>query len=313
MLELLRSLCRIFGSDMSATRQKKGLEFLDTMIRGGVPEELRIPLTYLIARCVPERDKEKINRVEAIRNKLAMRGAEELEVLSSPLPGAAGGATTSRPAPGVAEVYTAQQLANTVSCGREWGTFLCLTSQYSKARLILELGTCAGISGCFLMSGDNHPRLITVEGSAAMARIARTSLEQVSDRFELHNCLFDDALDRILPSLGQERLNIAWIDGHHEKEATIHYFGRIAPYLREGALVLFHDIRWSADMHEAWELLRQSKGFAHAIDLGESGLCIWVGGNTVSRTWSLNEYRSEGPAVLVQHGMHGRRKSDHAA
>jgi len=182
-----------------------------------------------------------------------------------------------RPVPGEPTFYTSAQLANKVSCSRSWGTFLYLVSQYTGARIILELGSAAGISGCYLASGQSCQRFITIEGSASLAAIAEETIKKVSDKAEIHNCLFDEGLDAVLPSLTGDKLDLVWIDGHHEKMATLHYFNRVRPHLHENSLVLFHDIRWSGDMFDAWKILRQYRGFSHTIDLHSSGLCVCSG------------------------------------
>ena len=85
--------------------------------------------------------------------------------------------------------------------------------------------------------------------------------------------LFDDALDEILPQV--EEIDFAFIDGHHEKVATIHYFERLMPKLSPNALVVFDDISWSFDMRECWDYLVNQRGFTDAMDCGTVGVCIW--------------------------------------
>src|SRR6185312_4343070 len=112
----------------------------------------------------------------------------------------------------------------------------------------LELGACAGISAIYLSSAPQMKSLITVEGSAPLAGLAAESLQPFSHA-RVVNALFDDAIDAELPGV---KLDLAYIDGHHEKVATIHYFNKIRPYLQPGAVVIFDDVSWSRDMREAW-------------------------------------------------------------
>jgi predicted O-methyltransferase YrrM len=253
----------------------RGNRIIMKMIAGGVPETLKIPLLYFFNYHLSRYDKLKVARVEQIRRELAAKGNKKIEVFSSPPPSLSGTNVEQRPIPGKPIFYTAARLAKRVSCSRYWGTFLYLISQYTKARIILELGSAAGISGCYLASGQNCQRFITIEASKSLADIAKESIKQISDKAEIYNCFFDEALDSILPSLADDKLDIVWIDGHHEKTATLHYFNRVRPHLRENSLVLFHDIRWSEDMFDAWKILRNYKGFSHTIDLHSSGLCVW--------------------------------------
>lgn len=254
-----------------------GKRIVQEMIRSGVPESLENPLMFFFRHRLNQNDKSTVVRVERIRRELAARGDKKIEVFSSPPPSFSQTDVERRPVPGQPTFYTAAQLANTVSCSRSWGTFLYLVSQYTGARIILELGSAAGISGCYLASGQSCQRFITIEGSALLAAIAEETIKKVSDKAEIHNCLFDEGLDAVLPLLTDDKLDLVWIDGHHEKMATLHYFNRVRPHLHENSLVLFHDIRWSGDMFDAWKILRQHKGFSHTIDLHSSGLCVCSG------------------------------------
>jgi predicted O-methyltransferase YrrM len=171
---------------------------------------------------------------------------------------------------------------------RRWGTFLHLLAKAHKARTVLELGACAGISGCYLASPDNVAEFMTVEGSPALAKLASDSLQQISPAGAVVNALFDDAIDQDVPRL-KNPIDYAFIDGHHERIATIHYYERLIPYLAQPAIVVFDDIAWSADMNEAWNQLAARPEFRYAIDLGHIGVCLYDPSsvNEAPRYWDL--------------------------
>ena len=87
------------------------------------------------------------------------------------------------------------------------------------------------------------------------------------------NQLFDEAINEQSPELGG-KIDCAFIDGHHEKVATIHYFNKMLPSLKRGGLVIFDDVSWSHDMREAWKLLSERSEFSHTIDLGAIGVGV---------------------------------------
>ncbi len=153
-----------------------------------------------------------------------------------------------------------------------WGIVLYLLARKSKAKFMLELGSCAGISGAYLASSEHCEMLHTVEGSSPLASLSSQTISQISSKFEVHNKLFDDALDKLLPNI--EQIDLAFIDGHHEKIATIHYWQRIAPKMNDGGIVIFDDISWSQDMRDCWNYLSTQSDFSHAMDLGAIGVCI---------------------------------------
>jgi len=69
------------------------------------------------------------------------------------------------------------------------------------------------------------------------------------------------------------RLDAVFIDGHHDGAATLRYFETILPVLAPGAVVVFDDIGWSMEMHEAWKILQAHRSVCCSIDMFDMGLC----------------------------------------
>ena len=101
--------------------------------------------------------------------------------------------------------------------------------------------------------------------------------------------IFDAALDQILPNLAQT-IDVTYIDGNHEKRATLDYFERLKPHLSQNGIVLFDDIHWTTDMEEAWQMITQCHGFSYTIDLGRIGLGIRNRKTAHTKTYSLATY-----------------------
>ena len=158
--------------------------------------------------------------------------------------------------------FTAQRVAATGKDER-WGTALHLIARSFESSTGLELGTCAGISALYIASAPSMTTYWTIEGSSDLCDIARDTVSGLPG-VRVVNALFDDALDDELPRLAG-RLDFAFIDGHHERVATVHYADRIVPALADGAVVIFDDISWSADMRSAWDDLRLRPEWAHAF------------------------------------------------
>ena len=233
---------------------------LRRMLGDGLPPQLQHPLQFLFDKRLSAAERQKVSRVESIREAVD-RQASSFEVVNRD---------------GKTCWLTASQIAHRVSVNPEWGTFLYLCSQAVRARTILELGSCAGISGCYMASSEYCERLITVEASRDLASLSRANICQVSNQAEVVNALFDDALDTILPTL-EGGVDLAYIDGHHRSEPTLRYFRRLMPHLNKGGLVVFDDVHLSEEMWQAWQVLKARKGFSHTIDAGRFGVCLWDG------------------------------------
>lgn len=254
--------------------------------RRRIPLVIIPALEYLVFGETKREVKKNANKIEKVRKKIADYDEESIEILYSPQPGSSDyqSKQESRPAPGQKMEFSMEQVANTGK-DRRWGIVLHLLARSACCETILELGACAGISGSYLASSPHCQRFITVEGSAALAELAKDTIDRFADRAEVYNLLFDDALDKVLPEL--DSIDFAFIDGHHEKRATIHYWKRIKPNLADSAVVIFDDISWSYDMREAWNYLSRKGGFSHAMDLGVVGVCLWRGEETETTYWNL--------------------------
>lgn len=269
--------------------KRKRVARLEKLIEGGLPITLRPILMYLITGEMDNRAKVVRCEVEARRKAIASEGNRRIPILYSPKPGKAGDAVLEgmRPDPGKVQEFTMEKVARTGKDGK-WGTALYLLVREFKCEHGVELGSCAGISALYMSSTPTLKSLTTVEGSFELSKIAETSLKHRPEVSVL-NMLFNDAIDNVI-SKKSELNDFVFIDGHHEKVATIHYFNRLIPYLKRGALVIFDDISWSFDMREAWTSLSGRSEFSHTFDLGAIGVCIMnQGGNDLGSPmkWDL--------------------------
>lgn len=145
---------------------------------------------------------------------------------------------------------------------------------------VLELGTNIGISAAYQSAAlevNGTGRLFTIELSPLRVERAR----------ELHHSLglsngtfvtgrFSDTLDDVLEQAGP--LDYVFIDGHHDREATLVYFDQIWPHMTDDCIVVFDDIRWSSGMKSAWRTIQQDKRIKIAVDLVGVGLCVTTNG-----------------------------------
>ncbi len=268
-----------------------GQQRLAKMLDDGLPSHLRQPLLFLLTKSLSPDDQSLVNRIEARRAKMANDSAVYVEIYPSPDPGSSGPANRPavKPQPGKVKKIALSSIAEIASVVPYWGAFLYLCSNATRAETILELGSCAGISGCYMAAGKNCKRYITIEGSHDLARIAESNLGSVASHFEVINALFDSGLDRILPML-TSGLDMVHVDGQHEKIATFHYLTRLTPFLNRGALLVFDDIRWTPDMWEAWQTILTHKGFAWTLDTGRYGLCLWDGETDGAKHFDFSRY-----------------------
>lgn len=266
MKKLVKTMLN-FATERSRIKKIAGL------IQMGLPKEMEPALNYLVSGHTDPKTATVVKTAENRRREIASKGDEKIPFWYSPQPGSAGNDSSidARPQPGKVLEFPLKRIAQ-IGKNQRWGTALYLIAKEFRVSVGVELGACVGISAIYLASAPNIKEFVTVEGSEPLAKIAQESLKICTHARVLH-ALFDDAIDAELPSLGS-KVDLAYIDGHHEKIATIHYFNKLLPFLKSGAVVIFDDISWSHDMRDAWNILSKRPEFAHALDLGAVGVCV---------------------------------------
>lgn len=151
----------------------------------------------------------------------------------------------------------------------EWVHYLYMLVKTLKPKVILELGTCCGFSSIYMSKASGISEIHTLEGAKAVAGIARENMAALEcANILVHEGRFQDTLPNILPLIRQ--IGVAFIDGHHDQDATLRYYNLILPFMEAGGIMLFDDIAWSKGMREAWELLKHkpASGLIETSKLG---------------------------------------------
>ena len=141
----------------------------------------------------------------------------------------------------------------------------------------LELGTCLGISAAYqaaALERNGAGRLVTLEGGAALARLAQQHLDGLGlPGVEVVTGPFNETLPVVLPIHGP--LDFAFIDGHHDPVAMMSYYGLLTPHLADGALLVFDDIFWTSKMRYAWAGFAADQRIGERVDLLNFGICVY--------------------------------------
>jgi predicted O-methyltransferase YrrM len=139
-----------------------------------------------------------------------------------------------------------------------------------KPRNIIELGTCLGITTLYLQNAAPNAHVYTMEGCPQTAGIARESFELAGFKeVELITGNFDDNLPAVINKLDQ--LDFVFVDGNHQKDATLKYFEWCLPKVYEDTILIFDDIYWSEGMKEAWAQIKAHPQVSITVDL------FWIG------------------------------------
>jgi predicted O-methyltransferase YrrM len=147
--------------------------------------------------------------------------------------------------------------------------------RHFRPRTGLELGTCLGLSAAYVAAAlheNGTGRLVTLEGGTALARLARRHLDALGLGARVK--IVEGRFRRTLPGVLARHapIDFAFLDGHHDPDATLAYVDRLAPHLADGAVLVFDDIAWSLGMRRAWRTLCRDARLPITVDLWTVGL-----------------------------------------
>jgi predicted O-methyltransferase YrrM len=142
---------------------------------------------------------------------------------------------------------------------------------------MIELGTCLGVTSIYLQKAAPEAKLYTLEGSPETAAIAKETFNKAGlDNIELITGNFDYTLPGVIKSL--DKVDFVFVDGNHQKDATLKYFEWCLPKVHENTLLIFDDIYWSEGMKEAWEQIKIHPQVRVTVDLFWIGLVFFKSG-----------------------------------
>lgn len=134
---------------------------------------------------------------------------------------------------------------------------------------ILELGTSLGITTAYLASASSKNRVVTLEGSEAVLKIAKG----VWRALKLENIEWTEGnIDDTLYKYAREKLDLAYVDANHTYEATKRYVDFLLPRMTEKGIIVLDDIHYSEGMDRAWKELKQDQRVTTTMDLYDVGM-----------------------------------------
>jgi len=158
-----------------------------------------------------------------------------------------------------------RKVAKIAGITRKRAQLLFRLTKYFEPNNILELGTSLGMGTSAMSLGNKFAKVITIEGCKETSEVA---LEQFNHfqlkNIHLINSEFDEALNST--EIKDSKFDLVYLDGNHNKEATLHYFNEILTNISNETIMIFDDIHWSKGMTVAWETIKQHPQVKVTID-----------------------------------------------
>ena len=163
------------------------------------------------------------------------------------------------------------EIARTSLKPRRQSEMLARLVRYFNPRTVLELGTSLGTTSLYLSRSAGNGRVHTIEGCPAIAAIAQENFSNYhAENITSHVGPFAGQLPNVLSIM--ERLDFAFIDGHHAAEPTLDYFDQCLAKAHNETVLFFDDIHWSTGMEEAWVAIKAHPKVTVTIDLFHFGI-----------------------------------------
>ena len=154
---------------------------------------------------------------------------------------------------------------------------------YFQPKSILEIGTSLGLATSALSLGNKNAQIITLEGCPNTIATAKKMFQVSSFKFpnnnvEFVNTEFNLYFENFKPetlNLKPQIFDLVYFDGNHSKKATLDYFEALLPTISNDSVWIFDDIHWSADMEEAWEIIKNHPKVSVTIDTFQWGIVFF--------------------------------------
>ncbi len=157
---------------------------------------------------------------------------------------------------------------------KKFGQLLFRMVNHYQPPNVLELGTSLGITTAYLASGKTDATVITMEGAAAVAAVARQNFALLKlAHIQLTEGNFDITLPAVITQL--PAIGLAFIDGNHRKEPTLNYFRQLLAKIGNDSILIFDDIHWSEEMEAAWAEIKEHPAVTLTIDLFFIGIVFF--------------------------------------
>lgn len=156
----------------------------------------------------------------------------------------------------------------------KYAQLLFRLTYHRKPNSILELGTSIGLTTAYLAKAAPQAKVISIEGSEQIAKIAQLNLEKLN----VHNVkqLIGDFASELSGALTKlHKVDMVFFDGNHQKAPTLAYFEACLEYATEDSIFIFDDIYWSTEMSQAWRKIKEHDQVRQTIDLFQMGIVFF--------------------------------------
>jgi predicted O-methyltransferase YrrM len=170
------------------------------------------------------------------------------------------------------------KIAKTAGISAKRAELLFRVTNYFQPKNILEIGTSLGLATSALALGSRSlgtdAKVITLEGCPETANVAKSQLNKFNCK-NVENIISEFEFFLISENLKSKIYDLIYFDGNHSKKATLAYFELLLLTINNDSVWIFDDIHWSAEMEEAWEIIKNHPKVTVTIDTFQWGFVFF--------------------------------------
>lgn len=169
---------------------------------------------------------------------------------------------------------TIKKIATTSLTSRYDGQLLFRTAHVMHSKTLVELGTSLGLGTAYIACANKKAKVISIDHNSTVQTLAKKNTDELKIKnIKYINGTFENTLGPVLEKI--ERLDFIFFDGHHQGDATLHYFDIAKAKSHAKSVFVFHDIHWSTDMHQAWQKIIKDTSVSLSIESYNMGFVFF--------------------------------------
>ncbi|MGE0009510.1 MAG: O-methyltransferase [Candidatus Babeliales bacterium] len=168
--------------------------------------------------------------------------------------------------------YSISHMARIISIPHKpWGQILLKLTNEFQSKMMLEIGTCIGMSAAYLAAGAPQGKMLTYENFAPIVPLAEDTLSYAGvSNVEI---LLGDVATLLKNTVSKvDPIDFVFDDHIHTERPVLEYFNIISPYLADQAVYLFDDIMRNPSMESAWNKIKNDPRVSIGVTLTQ-GIC----------------------------------------
>jgi predicted O-methyltransferase YrrM len=167
----------------------------------------------------------------------------------------------------------ASKIAKASGLSNKKAKILIKTVHYFKPKNILGIGTSLSLITSAIKTGTENAAITTLEGCTETSKIVEGLFEEIKfNGIEVINSDFSKTFSKCTQN---KQFDCVFFGGNQTKQASLNYFEECLKTIHNDSFFVFDGIYWTAEMQEAWSIIKKHPKVTVTIDLFYFGIIFF--------------------------------------